>query len=171
MGNFRWMQSVLPFTTQSLLEIGAGEGRLIQKLSRKFPQATITGVDLIPGPAGLHWQQGDLFNILPGRTDDVLAGVMILHHFSDDQLRQLGALAKNFRRLCFCEPWRSRAALMLGAAMSPFFNSVTRHDLPVSVAAGFRRGELARLLDLDDQWKIVESIDWRGSLRFQAIQK
>ena len=172
MGNSRWLHSAIPKDARSILEIGAGEGCLVRSLSKQIPTARVTGVDLIPGPPDLNWQQGDLFCILADTSDEVLVGMMILHHFSDEQLRQLGSLLGNFQSLFFCEPWRSPVSLYLGAAMSPFFNSVTRHDLPTSVKAGFRQGELPGLLGLNERdWQLTESIDWRGALRLRAIRK
>ncbi|HEY5792968.1 MAG TPA: class I SAM-dependent methyltransferase [Chthoniobacterales bacterium] len=171
MGNFRWMTRVIP-PARRIVEIGAGDGELCARLSRRFPAARVTGVDRIPGPPGVDWKQGDLFAVLPGCSGGVLAGVMILHHFSGEALRLLGGLADGFERLCFCEPWRSSLSLAWGRVMNPFFSEVTRHDLPASVDAGFRPGELAGLLGLDAaRWRIAETVDWRGALRFQAWRR
>jgi hypothetical protein len=51
--------------------------------------------------------------------------------------------------------------------MRPFCGKVTRHDLHVSIDAGFVSGELSRLLGLES-WHVEESVDWRGSLRLLA---
>jgi hypothetical protein len=49
---------------------------------------------------------------------------------------------------------------------------VTRHDMPASIRAGFRKGELAALLGLDrSAWIIEETETLRGSLRFSATRR
>jgi 2-polyprenyl-3-methyl-5-hydroxy-6-metoxy-1,4-benzoquinol methylase len=172
MGNFHWVERQIeriPAAT-SLVEIGAGEGMLSTRLARKFPEKHLTAIDLAPCPknlAGVTWRQGDLFQILPELSGDVLLGVMIVHHFSDKQLAELGRALAAFRVLVFCEPWRAFLPEVWGGVMWPIVGEVTRHDMPVSVRAGFRPGELPRLLNLAN-WKIEEAVDWRGSMRLVA---
>lgn len=174
MGNFRWVGNVLRNRelNRGIVEIGAGEGGLSKKLSRQFPSVPVTGLDLAPPPGDLgevRWRQGDLFSVLPEMTGDALVGVMILHHFPPAQIAELGRISRNFRMLCFCEPWRSSLSLALGRGMLPFVGEVTRHDMIVSIKAGFRRGELASALGLDrNVWQFRESVDWRGGLRLLA---
>ncbi len=172
MGNFRWVERQAGRLAPggALVEIGAGEGILSARLAAKFPGKNITAVDLAPGPAGLagvEWRRGDLFKILPEVRADVVFGVMIVHHFSDAQLADLGRVLLQFQTVCFCEPLRAALPQVWGGLMWAFVGSVTRHDLPVSVRAGFRPGELAWLLGLE-KWRIEESVDWRGSLRLVA---
>jgi SAM-dependent methyltransferase len=172
MGNFRWVERQIERTpnSKSLVEIGAGEGRLCARLARKFPNKRLTGIDLAPCPAvlaGVKWLRGDLFRLLPESDGDVLIGVMIVHHFSTDELRELGKAFGSFKRVILCEPWRAFLPQVWGGLMWPIVGEVTRHDLPVSVRAGFRPGELPRLLNLEN-WKIEESVDWRGSMRLVA---
>jgi hypothetical protein len=154
-----------------LVEVGAGDGSLCRKLRTWFPTAKITGLDLAARPpnlpADISWRQGDLVDKLPDCEGNCLCGVMILHHFRDEQLATIGQIASRYRMLCFCEPWRARFPYFLGALMRPFCGNVTRHDLPASIDAGFVPGELPRALGLRN-CKIVESIDWRGSLRLIA---
>ncbi len=178
MGNVRWMRRALCHAARygrpqalRLIELGAGDGRLCRKVSRWLPAAAITCLDLAPRPIGLPgeitWRQGDLIETLPGCEGDGLFGVMILHHFRDEQLVRIGEMADKFRMFCFCEPWRARFPHLLGAMMRPFCGLVTRHDMPASIDAGFVPGELPGLLNLRS-WKIKESVDWRGSLRLVA---
>lgn len=174
MGNFRWaerqIQEAVP--EASVVEIGAGEGVLSARLAKRFPGKKVTAVDLAPAPgglAGVEWRQGDLFQILPGIAADVVLGVMIVHHFSDAQLAVLGHGFSRFQTICLCEPWRTVVPRVWGGLMRPLVGEVTRHDLPVSVRAGFRPGELAALLGLE-KWKIKETVDWRGSIRLVACK-
>jgi len=162
--------SALPPTAR-LVELGAGDGGLCRKVVGWFPSARITGLDLAPRPPDLpktiSWRQGDLLDNLPRCEGECVFGVMILHHFRDDQLGKLGETASGYRALCFCEPWRARFPHLLGLLIRPLCGSVTRHDLPASIDAGFVRGELPQALGLKN-WEIRESIDWRGSLRLLA---
>lgn len=173
MGNFAWAERVLaPFVTSGtrLVEIGAGEGNLLRRLAKSFPQTDLAGLDLVPRPPDLTpavaWRQGDLFQSLSG---DVAVGVMIVHHFSDERLKDLGGLFQNFRVICLCEPWRHTLAHLWGHCLLPFVGPVTRHDMLVSIDAGFVKGELPRLLGLSG-WHLQETIDWRGSYRLVAWQ-
>ena len=175
MGNVRWMKKALRQAKLHgqpedlrLVELGAGDGRLSRQVSRWFPAAQITGLDLAPRPIALpdeiSWRQGDLFDNLPDCRANGVYGVMILHHFRDEQLARIGELIREYRVLCFCEPWRARFPHLLGKMMWPLCGAVTRHDLPASIDAGFVPGELSALLKLRS-WKFEESVDWRGSLR------
>ncbi len=181
MGNFRWvtrkimddpgLRQKLPQESLRIVEIGAGEGGLGRKLAARIPGAEVLGIDRMPPPEdlpkGMSWQRGDLFEALSTCQGDILVGVMILHHFEDGRLSELQPCLANFRRLCFCEPWRSWQALCLAQGMTPVVGPVTRHDMPASIRAGFLPGELSGLLGLD-AWQVRETVDWRGSLRIQA---
>jgi hypothetical protein len=73
--------------------------------------------------------------------------------------------------LIFNEPDRSHIAAFLGKLLHPFVNHVTRHDMQVSIRAGFRSGEIAALLGLDaSHWKIRETSTWRGARRVIALR-
>ena len=176
LGNSRWMVSRLRTKTpvpSRILEIGAGEGGLCRKINAALPSSTVTGLDLLRRPANLPgdigWVGGDFFQTLPGTGGDACVGSLILHHFPDPALRELGGCLRAFRTLAFCEPLRARLPLVFSALSSPFVGEVTRHDMPVSIRAGFRPGELPALLGLDPKiWKITESCHWRGALRLLA---
>lgn len=168
-GNPAWFRSRLR-DARILVEIGAGDGLLCRKISRWFPRATVTGLDLAPAPAGVkNWRQGDLFQTLTASPCDTVIGAMIVHHFPDDKLAGLGRAieASGARRLLLCEPWRSGLSHAWGRLLLPFVGRVTRHDMPVSIDAGFIPGELPRLLDLPG-WRFHEAIHWKGALRLEA---
>ncbi|MBN8711028.1 MAG: hypothetical protein J0I10_16720 [Verrucomicrobia bacterium] len=179
MGNQIWflccLRNLLPSGVVRLVEIGAGDGELSAAIHRRYPSMPLTAMDLQSRPADLRgefsWIQGNLFDLLPRISADVLLGGMIIHHFSDNQLGMLGSRLNNFRAIFVCEPCRSRLSMLLARLMWPLVGRVTRHDMPASIRAGFRRGELARLLKLGPQWEIRETIDWRGSIRFAAVRR
>ena len=130
------------------------------------------GVDLVerPGelPEEVEWRQGDVFQVLGDGVEGVVAANLFLHHFSDEQLRRLGGLVKDCGVLCFSEPWRSRWSLLEGYLLWPFVGRVTRHDMMVSIRAGFRRGELPDLLGLGEEWTVQEQCTKLGAYRMLA---
>jgi len=174
LGGTRWvLRSVRaePAAADGIIELGAGDGRLCSELARHFPD--VLGLDFAPRPAGLPpavaWRSGDFFQTLPEVDAGVLVGSLILHHFSPAELGALGRLLRPFRVLIFSEPLRSRWPLAFSGVVQPLLGSVTRHDMPASIRAGFQPGELAPLLGLDSgEWRISESAHRRGMLRFQA---
>lgn len=176
LGNSRWTVRQLKRQTPApvrILEIGAGEGGLCRQIKAALSSSSVTGLDLIGRPADLpgnvQWVSGDFFQTLPETGGDACVGSLILHHFSDRALSDLGARLRAFRFIAFCEPLRSRLPLVFSSLSSPLVGEVTRHDMPASIRAGFRLGELPALLGLDSKrWKISESSDWRGSLRLIA---
>jgi 2-polyprenyl-3-methyl-5-hydroxy-6-metoxy-1,4-benzoquinol methylase len=172
MGNLAWMQRAMRMLPEGcagrLVEIGAGEGELLERVRNDFE--SVRGVDLAPRPAGLSaeigWIQGDVFEYLG--EGDVLAANLFLHHFEDERLRELGERMQEFKALCFSEPRRSRRAILEGYALVPFVNRVTRHDMMVSVRAGFVRGELRELLGLGAGWEVREEVSLLGACRLLA---
>jgi hypothetical protein len=179
LGNSRWIVRQLERQNPAparILEIGAGEGTLCQKINAALPSSTVTGLDLIGRPAHLpaavHWKSGDFFETLPQCQADVCVGSLILHHFPEGALLELGTRLRSFRAIAFCEPLRSRLPLALSALSYAFIGEVTRHDMPVSIRAGFRLGELPALLGLDPKnWMLSESCHWRGSIRLIASRR
>jgi hypothetical protein len=84
-------------------------------------------------------------------------------------LRELGSHLKAFPVLIFCEPLRDALPLLLARLAAPWSGEITRHDMPASIRAGFRPGELPGLLGLDSGlWQIRETALRRGGLRMIA---
>ncbi len=179
MGNERWvcraLQRCPEIVGRGIVEIGAGDGQLCGKMNHLFPQATVTAYDLAPRPVDLDsrvsWQQGDLFATSPPDAGGVRVANLFLHHFEGEALRDLGRWCENGELLVFCEPDRARLPHLLGGLMHPFINRVTRHDMHVSITAGFAAREIPRLLRLDSNcWKFEETWTWRGARRMIGWQ-
>lgn len=168
MGNERWI--LRQNLDGGLVELGAGEGGLTRKLAGK---GKVTGLDLQKRPKGLDlpWVAGDLFETLPSVTGDTVVANLILHHFEDEDLARLGQLMRGRRRLVVVEPWRSRFSLVEGGLLWPLINGVTRHDMMTSIRAGFRKGELPRLLRLGDDWQWREELSLLGGIRVLAWRR
>lgn len=184
MGNYRWIASRLSEANQvtEWVEIGSGDGHLCSTLSGKtIASLRITGVDFMPRPdrwpESWHWRQGDLFAFLEeydsnsGNRAGLVAN-LFLHHFDAETLLRIGTLVQNqFTHLLFSEPCRRRLHLYQAMVAHPFVGKVTRHDMPVSIEAGFRKGELAAALGLDErQWHISEAETFLGAYRFEAVR-
>ncbi|MEM9081248.1 MAG: hypothetical protein AAGC74_11215 [Verrucomicrobiota bacterium] len=172
MGNERWIGKQV-VGGGGVVELGAGDGRLACRLAGLGLQ--VTGLDLQERPEGLgsgvSWVAGDLFETLAGVEGEVVVGGLILHHFDDGALARLGRLLAEKRKLVFAEPLREVLALVEGALLWPLVNEVTRHDMMVSIRAGFRRGELRGLLGLEEGWRWEEWATLRGGLWSVAIRE
>ena len=168
MGNERWI--LRQEANGGVVELGAGAGDLTRMLARN---GRATGLDLQDCPDGLEvgWAKGDLFENLPSVEGDTVVANLILHHFEDDQLAELGKLIKERKAFIAVEPWRSRVSLFEGGLLWPMINRVTKHDMMVSIRAGFRKGELPRLLNLGDGWEWREEVSLLGGLRVLAWRK
>jgi hypothetical protein len=174
MGNERWIcrtvEKHAASTLKGIVEIGAGDGILSGKFAERFPDTGVTAYDLAPRPVGLPqrvgWKQGDIFAAPPPEATGVLVANLFLHHFEGEALNLLGRWMENFELLVFCEPDRAHLPHALGALIHPFINRVTRHDMHVSITAGFATGEIRRFLGLsEDHWQSRESSTWRGARR------
>ena len=174
MGNERWVcRTVSRFSAEAnrgIVEIGAGDGILCSKLATLFPQAAVAAYDLAPVPvdlaARIGWHRGDLFTMPAPASGGVLVANLFLHHFEGDALTALGRWLENFEVLVFNEPDRAALPHVLGGLLHPWINRVTRHDMHVSIRAGFAAGEIGRLLGLAaSRWRTRESSTWRGARR------
>ncbi|MEO7098549.1 MAG: class I SAM-dependent methyltransferase [Luteolibacter sp.] len=177
MGNERWVcRTLRRFPAEAgrgIVEIGAGDGTLCNKLARMFPQAAVVAYDLAPRPedldARVDWQRGDIFEKDAPEAGGVLVANLFLHHFEGDSLLALGPWMRNFEVLVFNEPDRSRLPHLLAGTLHPWINRVTRHDMHVSIDAGFAAGEIGRLLGLDKQlWQMRETSTCCGARRVVA---
>jgi hypothetical protein len=180
MGNHRWIARTLPPLLrpgERVLELGAGTGELGRRLAQRG--LTTDGLDLAPRPAAAvfsgQWHQSDLLTFPGYARYPVVIGNLIFHQFSDAQLRQLGTQWRDTARLLVAsEPWRRRRFQLLFRTLAPLFGAspVTRHDAVVSIAAGFRGGELPELLGLDDgNWDYRCHTTALGAYRMVAIRR
>jgi hypothetical protein len=174
MGNERWICRMVrkfpDLAARGVVELGAGDGRLSAKLASAFPHVSITACDLAPRPDGLPhhvtWKQRDLLAGECELNGGILVANLFLHHFEGAALRKLGRMCENFEVLVFNEPDRASFPHLLGFAMWPMVNHVTRHDMHVSIRGGFAQGELQAMMGLDPVgWSIAETSTWRGARR------
>jgi hypothetical protein len=179
MGNERWICRAVTsrpgIAARGIVELGAGDGTLAAKLARLLPEAAVTAWDLAPRPAGLEarvaWRQEDISMAETVGSGGILVANLFLHHFDAGGLRDLGARCAGFDMLVFCEPDRCRRAEWLSYTLWPWIGRVTRHDMRVSIRAGFAAGELSALLGLSaEEWRVGEWPTWRGARRMLACR-
>lgn len=184
MGNYRWFAKCVPEMWNgegSIIDFGSGAGELpVYLKNRRILKATdnVTGVDLWPRPAGWpeswQWLRQDLRNLDFVEDNALLFGNHILHQFSSDFLITLGLIMKERRcTLMVCEPVRRKLHLWQIRMLWPLrLHQVSVHDAMVSVRAGFRGGELAKHLGLDErEWELRTCESWLGAYRLIARLK
>ena len=176
LGNKRWLKKETERVISSageawsLLEIGAGDGQFLTSFLED-ERLSLTGIDLTSRPKGIPesigWLSHDILKIseLPHKKDQGIIVVcnLILHHFNHTELLKIGKLCSVADHIIIAEPSRRMMPLMMGYAAFPFLGKVTRHDMVVSICAGFRSGELSEYFtskkcELDDE-------TLRGTLR------
>lgn len=160
-GNYRWLKTqlgkLMVESNLAIIELGAGDGTFAKYLAATMPEADYTALDLAPRPKDFpgdwQWKQQDIFDGLKLQPNCVVVANLFLHHFTDEQLAQLGESLSQCRGLVFCEPERHIAFRGLGylAQAALRFNRVTRHDMHVSIEAGFKNDELIKTMGLDDR--------------------
>lgn len=179
MGNERWIARKIDESpgarVNGVLEIGAGEGTLLERIARKHPGIPLTACDLAPRPARLadaiRWDQRDVFECLAEASGGILAANLFLHHFEDPDLERFRGLLGKFEVVCINEPYRTAQTIMDARFLLPFVGRATKHDMMVSIRAGFLPGELPERLGLDSgDWRITEETSWRGGLRVLACR-
>lgn len=156
-----------------VLEVGAGDGVLARQLAMFMP---LDGLDRMPRPrtlpAGHGWHQLDARAFRNWQNYPVIIGNLVWHHFSEGDLRRIGAaLAPHATLFLASEPHRSPWARWLFRTTARLLrlSLVTRHDGAVSIAAGFRRDELPQLLGLANRhWRCRVTLTARGAYRLTA---
>jgi hypothetical protein len=180
MGNERWILQRLHdhrhLLDKGVVEWGAGEGFLCGKIQKKFSHAHVTAVDLVTKPSHVSneilWLTGDLLKMPIPEATQVIVANLFLHHLTDDQLRQCMPWFRNASVLIFNEPLRKRTSHLWGAFLRPILEEVTRHDMRVSIDAGFVKSELSVIWsEIKDEWMIQEWEQWPGAYRSVWIRK
>jgi hypothetical protein len=184
LGTNSWFRKQLLARLESkdrVLEIGAGEGRLIDHLAGEMRRggevsASWTALDAQPvfsGHPSIHFVVGDLIQHTAYPEVQVVFGNMILHQFERDHLGHLGGIWRDHARLLvFQEPARSRVHHALCSVATLPMSRVSRHDAGVSIRAGFRETELPDALGLDrTDWDLHVTTTLRGAYRMVAERR
>ncbi len=156
-----------------VIELGAGDGILTRKMHAARPDIAITAVDLAPRPpdlpAGIKWLQKNVLEIdLACDGSTAIVANLFIHHFDNDVLESWSTKWRDAGAVLLAEPYRSTTSICLGWLMYPFVNHVTRHDMRVSIEAGFRPDEVQNLLG--NNWKWEAGRNFPGSLRCKGVK-
>lgn len=179
MGNERWIARQIALfarpRSEGVIEIGAGEGTLLARLAKRFPGIPLTACDLAPRPESLPetiaWDRRDVFESLADCSGGILAANLFLHHFENDELERFRPHLDKFEVICVNEPYRTQQTILDAQFMLPFVGRATKHDMIVSIKAGFLRGELPERLGLNGrEWTVREETSWRGGIRMLACR-
>ncbi|MFM2170442.1 MAG: hypothetical protein RI957_671 [Verrucomicrobiota bacterium] len=174
MGNERWILHQLQKRRSSLagtiVEWGAGDGELCRKIHQRFPQYPISGIDFLPNPCDhenqITWRSGNLLEMQPHNNDRVIIANLFLHHLTDEELRGLGIWIQQADLLIISEPLRKKSSHTWGKILHPILHEVTRHDMHVSIDAGFVSDELSTIWsDNRAAWVVEEWEQWPGAYR------
>lgn len=94
---FDWIEKQIPGDAQSLIDVGCGQGQLLDFLRSRRPAMRLVGVDLAPNEPrnGIEFYRGDALDFDLG-TFDVVTCLATIEHVSDASAfaRQLSALCK-----------------------------------------------------------------------------
>jgi hypothetical protein len=169
-----------------IVELGAGDGSLLLQVAESLPSTwrgtrallvdrhDIVSNETREGFRSLGWslqtscsEALEWFRKFDSEDCDALLANLFLHHFSSVQLAELlRETARRVQVFIGIEPLRSKWALMSTRLLALCgFNSVTCHDAPVSVCAGFIGKELSQLWPADGVWRIEErQVGWSTHL-------
>jgi hypothetical protein len=153
----------------TIAEIGAGDGNISARVASELSADGISGtlllVDRQPLPAAeiRGWKvqsiKADVFAWLEKTAPvDVIIANLFLHHFKDEQLRQMFQRCAQLCNLfAASEPRRSSLAMWFSRRVRVVgCNEVTRHDAEISVRAGFTGSELSKLWPDEAAWRLSE---------------
>jgi SAM-dependent methyltransferase len=168
-----------------ILDIGAGSGEVARRLCAWADQCgielRITLIDIHPDTcavaAAFHQaepritvQQGDAF-ALATNSCDIVTAALFTHHFPTTVLPELvqamaraariGVVINDLQR-----HWLAWAAIALATRLLSR-NRMIRHDAPLSVQRGFRRGELEALRRFPALAKLT--CHWRPWFRYLVV--
>ena len=160
----------------TLLDVGAATCDTAWVVSSRYPRSRVISLDRdFFHVSNGHGQRicGDAFRLpFVDRAVDFVACSLFLHHFSDEQivdfLREAARVAK--RAILINDLERHVLPYWFLPATRWLFRwqSMTVHDGRISVAAGFRRGELQRLAEAAGLTGVREWVH-RPAFRISAI--
>lgn len=117
----------------SVLDLGCGEGVLLDALAERLPRSRLVGIDAVPAPVGRSWTgvTGDIAGHLPFRDhsfDVVVAGEVIEHvPHPDRMLVEIRRILADRGTLVLSTPnmvgWANRVLVPLG--IQPLFTETS----------------------------------------------
>jgi len=179
------------WTPRTVVELGAGDGDFLLNVARRCPcdwgsvhtvlidRHSVVSTDTRQQLSALGWStepiQADVFEWLEKPTiaaDQLIIANLFLHHFERALLARLLRLAsERASGFVAVEPRRSSWSFFFSRMVRLIgCNSVTGHDAPVSVKAGFRKQELTQLWPDQTAWRLHEAGAGLFSHVFAAVR-
>jgi Methyltransferase domain len=158
---------------RQIIELGAGDGNFLlavaQKISPRWPDVNATLLDLqknvssemLAAFSKLGWRAeavvADVFD-WPQIPTEVVVANLFLHHFENARLAGLlDAISRRAKLFIAIEPRRGCLPFLFSQLLWLIgCNSVTQHDAPISVRAGFSGAELSALWPDKQNWRLTE---------------
>jgi 2-polyprenyl-3-methyl-5-hydroxy-6-metoxy-1,4-benzoquinol methylase len=146
----------------SLLDIACGHGDSLRRIRRRFPHASLTGIDLNPwatraateatDPAdGIKFVNDNAFTYVPDRPFDFIITSQFTHHLTDAEVVEfLRWLPVHAARGWFIGDVQRHAIAYYGfpiLARIFLWHRFIREDGQISVARSFRKAEWLALLE------------------------
>lgn len=169
----------------TVLDVGSGSGdvnrRILKWADVRGIDVTITLADITEEAceeARLLFQdepriqivRQDVFEI-PDRSADIVTGTQFVHHFGEQELRDVVSKMMRIARIGVAvndihRHWIAWAAVWIAARLISR-NRYIRHDGPLSVAKGFRKDDWTRLFQSLGVSSIMFS--WRPLFRYAVV--
>jgi hypothetical protein len=158
---------------KQITELGAGDGNFLlavaQKISTGWPDVNATLLDLqknissetLAAFSKLGWRAeavvADVFD-WPQIPTEIVVANLFLHHFENARLASLlDAISRRTKLFIAIEPRRATLPFLFSQLLWLIgCNSVTQHDAPISVRAGFSGDELSALWPDKQNWWLTE---------------
>jgi hypothetical protein len=162
-------------TPRQIVELGAGDGSLMLRLSRRLARhwrgvavVLVDQKDAVPSEtrkaiARFGWRENqitqDVFEYLAkADSADIVIANLFLHHFQPAQISEVFTRCARLAPLFIALEPRRAALALLGSRLVGLLgcNHVSRHDAVASVRAGFRNRELSALWPKQQGWTLDE---------------
>lgn len=178
--------SSLKKSPTSILDVGCGGGDFTLQLARRFPLATVVGVDISHEAIDYAKKQQCLSNnglnnvsfiALEGtklpyasKSFDVVTSTLVCHHLNDDELICFITASAQIARnaVILNDLHRHPVAFGAYAILAPllFQNRMITHDGLISIKRSFKRNELVSLLDKAKVPTAKSKINWHFPFRW-----
>lgn len=157
---------------QRVVELGAGDGLMCNRMKVALPDCQVTAVDFITKPSSVRddidWQQANVLDYDGYDRDTIVVANLFIHHLEALELKRMGEKLRHVRAIVFAEPHRKPSSVFMGRILFPVVNHVTRHDMMTSIRAGFVSGEMIGLLDSGHRWS--EEVGLLGGIRVMGVK-
>jgi 2-polyprenyl-3-methyl-5-hydroxy-6-metoxy-1,4-benzoquinol methylase len=171
----------LPFSPQSIIDVGCGGGFFTLKLGKRYPQAQIIGTDLSTEAIAFAKNHPRLPNVkfiipscpeldFPPKSVDIVTSTLVCHHLTDEQLidflKRACRVAK--KAVIFNDLHRHFLATASFGMITPFVfrNRLIFHDGLLSIQRAFTKKDWMTLLQAAEIPSSCYSVTWHWAFRW-----